>query len=291
MFGYITPNLDKLSQKEKDRYTSLYCGLCHSLRDNYNQVSRLALSYDLTFLLMLLSSLYEPQEKAHPCNCIFHPGKKYQTINNCFSDYCASLTVVLAYHKILDDVNDEGKLSAKIGQKALQKQYEKAKNNIPEMCDTIEIFMQKISDTEKQAERSSEIKGIESGDKISQYFGMIMAKIFAIKDDFFNENLAKFGANLGRFIYFMDAACDLKDDISSGSYNPYKFYYKNFDNTTLNNDEITKIKKDLSILAGKACHYFEKLPIVKDEKILQNILYEGCWLRFNQTYKKVSLKN
>ena len=64
--------------------------------DKYSNISRLALSFDLTFLVLLLSSLYEPEEKSENCNCIFHPGKKYTTAQNEFSDYCADATVALA---------------------------------------------------------------------------------------------------------------------------------------------------------------------------------------------------
>ena len=149
MFGFITPNFETLNEQEKSRYQSVYCGLCHSLRDNYSNVSRLALSYDLTFLVLLLSSLYEPAEEKDNCNCIFHPGNKYETAQNEFSDYCADLTVALAYHKILDDINDEDKLTAKITEKALRSQYEKVQQKHPETCSTIEKCMDEISKIEK----------------------------------------------------------------------------------------------------------------------------------------------
>lgn len=148
MFGFITPNFQTLSDEEKSRYQSIYCGLCHSLRDNYSNVSRLALSYDLTFLVLLLSSLYEPDEKKDNCNCIFHPGDKYETAQNEFSDYCADLTVALAYHKILDDINDDDKLIAKVGECALASQYKKVKKKLPDICALIEKSMNEIKKIE-----------------------------------------------------------------------------------------------------------------------------------------------
>lgn len=148
MFGFITPNFQTLSDEEKSRYQSVYCGLCHSLRDNYSNVSRLALSYDLTFLVLLLSSLYEPDEKKDNCNCIFHPGDKYETAQNEFSDYCADLTVALAYHKILDDINDDDKLIAKVGERALASQYKKVKEKLPDICALIEKSMAEIQKIE-----------------------------------------------------------------------------------------------------------------------------------------------
>ena len=266
MFGYIIPNFKTLKDEEKSRYQSVYCGLCHSLRDNYSNISRLALSYDLTFLVLLLSSLYEPTEATDNCNCIFHPGDKYETAQNEYSDYCADITVALAYHKILDDVNDEGKLRAKIGEKALREQYQKVKAKLPDTSASIEKYMKKINELEKNS------KTEDAGDEIAKNFGMIMAKIFAFKNDNFSETLAKMGAHLGRLIYFMDAAIDYDKDIKIGAYNPYISY--------LNGEEITEdkardIKDNLKNLAGDALAYFEKLPLEQDSKLLQNILYEG----------------
>lgn len=177
MFGFITPNFETLDEKEKSRYQSVYCGLCHSLRDNYSNVARLALSYDLTFLVLLLSSLYEPREATDNCNCIFHPGNKFETAQNKFSDYCADMTVALAYHKILDDINDENKFSAKISEVALKSQYKKVEKKLPEACEKIQNLMQEICIAERQA------KNKESGDEISKIFGLITAEIFTPNKD------------------------------------------------------------------------------------------------------------
>lgn len=275
MFGFITPNLDRLSEPEQERYKSVYCGLCYALRDNYSNVSRLALSYDLTFLVLLLSSLYEPKEAESNCSCIFHPGKKSKISQNEFSNYAASLTVALAYHKVLDDINDGNKIKAKIGARALKSQYYKVKREMPDVCNLIEKVMAEIAKIENKAKigEDQDFK-LASGDEISKDFGIIMAKIFSYKNDIFSEDLAKFGANLGRFIYFMDAACDIKDDIKNNNYNPYRFY--NFEINEENKSELViQLKSELSVLAGHATHYFEKLPLEQDVNILRNILYEG----------------
>ena len=266
MFGFITPNFNTLNEEEKSRYTSIYCGLCHSIRDNYNNISRLALTYDLTFLVMLLSSIYEPTEHNEPCNCIFHPGKKYTVSRNVYSDYCADLTVLLAYHKIKDDMHDDNTLRAKIGETALRSQYKKVKNKHPELCKFTEDQMAKIRKLEK-------VESPDNGDMIAKEFGLILSYMFSVNNDIFSENLAKFGGNLGRFIYFMDAAIDLEKD--EQNYNPFKTI-------------APPSKEDLMILAGNATKYYELLPIVKDSHILDNILYEGMWITYNQKMDKLS---
>lgn len=265
MFGFITPNFKTLSEEEKSRYQSVYCGLCHSIRDKYNNISRLALTYDLTFLNLLLNSLYEPKEAKDNCNCVFHPGNKYEASQSKYSNYCADLTVILAYHKMKDDVEDDKNIRAKIGVKALQNQYNKVKQR--DLCELAENKLKNINALEKQ-------NSIDSGDIISKEFGLILAKMFSPKNDIFSETLAKFGANLGRFIYFMDAALDLEKDEKTNSYNPYKKLSK-------------PTKEDLAILAGQATYYFEKLPLEQDLHLLQNILYEGMWITYNYKSSKI----
>ena len=54
MFGYIRPNKPELLVKEYDLYKSAYCGLCKRMGKDYGRLSRLALSYDGTFLARAL---------------------------------------------------------------------------------------------------------------------------------------------------------------------------------------------------------------------------------------------
>ena len=60
MFGHVQANLDDLPQEEKKRYHAAYCGLCRALGERHGFRARLGLTFDLTFLTLLLSSLYEP---------------------------------------------------------------------------------------------------------------------------------------------------------------------------------------------------------------------------------------
>ena len=65
MFGYIIPNLSSLDDAQRTRYRSVYCGLCHALRERHGLTGSATLSNDLTFLAMLLNSLYcETEEKS-----------------------------------------------------------------------------------------------------------------------------------------------------------------------------------------------------------------------------------
>ena len=76
MFGYIGANWKELTEEQKNRYQAAYCGVCRSIGDRLGNVSRLGLSYDMAFLSLLLSSLYEPEETSGENRCIVHPVKK-----------------------------------------------------------------------------------------------------------------------------------------------------------------------------------------------------------------------
>ena len=66
MFGYVTIHRPELKIKDEQRYRAFYCGLCRSLRDRYGRSGQTTLSYDMTFLAMLLSALYEPETQDGP---------------------------------------------------------------------------------------------------------------------------------------------------------------------------------------------------------------------------------
>ena len=64
MFGYVSANYTELKKSEQKRYGAVYCGICRRIRQQSGQLGRLALSYDMAFLALLLMSLYEPEETA-----------------------------------------------------------------------------------------------------------------------------------------------------------------------------------------------------------------------------------
>ena len=107
MFGFVTANLKELDKQQEKRYSAVYCGICRQIRAGAGQVARLSLSYDMTFLALLLMSLYEPQESGGDNACILHPCRKRGWADNEFIRYAADMNVALAYYNCLDDWNDD----------------------------------------------------------------------------------------------------------------------------------------------------------------------------------------
>ena len=107
MFGYVVVNKPELKFREFDVYRAYYCGLCHSLSKRHGLSGQLTLSYDMTFLVILLSSLYEPEHKVTSKRCVVHPLRRQNIISSEFTDYVADMNVILSYFKCLDDWHDD----------------------------------------------------------------------------------------------------------------------------------------------------------------------------------------
>ena len=77
MFGYVMPRMEDLTQEERERYHAAYCGVCRALGERFGQRCRVALTYDMTFLALLLGSLYEPEERQGSKRCAPHPVRPH----------------------------------------------------------------------------------------------------------------------------------------------------------------------------------------------------------------------
>ena len=110
MFGYIGINRQELKVRELERYRAFYCGLCDTLRTRYGLGGQMTLTYDMTFLIILLSSLYELEEKKRFARCMVHPAKKHVQIKTAATRYAADMNMLLTYEHLMDDWADEKKL-------------------------------------------------------------------------------------------------------------------------------------------------------------------------------------
>lgn len=284
MFGYILPNLESLGEEEKLRYHAVYCGVCRSIRARYGQRCRLAVSYDMTFLALVLGSLYEPKERRQAKRCPVHPVQPQEIAQSEFTDYAADLSVAMAYHKCMDDWRDDHSAKARAAAAALAVPYRKAKHRVPEACRAIEDAMAAIHAIEDAAmgktgpgrEGAGPSVG-QSPDAAANCFGLLLGNLFACKDDFWATDLRRFGARLGKFVYVMDAAMDLRQDRESGSYNP-------FAQTDRTREDL---REDLELLAASTADAFERLPLERDVHVLRSVLYSGAWQRYNAEESKV----
>ena len=123
MFGYVMINKGDLKVRELETYQSFYCGLCQKLKERYGLSGQLTLSYDLTFVVILLTGLYEPKVKKGTTHCVIHPLKKQPIQVDVFSDYAADMSILLNYYKCMDDWADEQKIDRRLFAELLKRKF------------------------------------------------------------------------------------------------------------------------------------------------------------------------
>ena len=97
MFGCVIADLARLDEAQRTRYKSVYCGLCRALFHSYGPVPALALTYDMAFLTLFLSALYEPVEKTGAARCLRHPAQAQSWTQTELTGYAAAMNCLLAY--------------------------------------------------------------------------------------------------------------------------------------------------------------------------------------------------
>ncbi len=271
MFGYIMINKPELKIKDFEKYRSYYCGLCEALKRRHGFLGRSMLTYDMTFLVMLLGDLYDVTDEERCCRCIMHPVHKHCERYSTVSDYGADMTVLLGYHKCIDDWNDEKKLSRWLLAKLLQPKMKRVAAQYPEVSAFVEKKLNQLSMLESA--KNTPI------DKVAKVFGEIMGQVFMYRDDFWKDDLYKVGFYLGKFIYLMDAYEDMEKDRKTGDYNPFAEMggNENFEEQAL---------QLMMLMMGECTDAFERLPLVEHAEVLRNILYSGVWVRYEEVKKK-----
>lgn len=266
MFGYIVTYKPELKFREFDEYRAFYCGLCRSLGTKYGSFGRLTLSYDMTFLAILLSGLYEPDTTSGCKRCVAHPFSKHSFVSNECIDYAADVNMILSYYKACDDWEDERKVGKYFFAKLLRKKNNLIAGKYPEKTMKVLTGLQKIHEREKNGE--------ESIDEMSDLFGNILGELFVYRNDEWADELTRIGFYLGKFIYILDAFDDVEKDVKKGNYNPFVEQRREADFEE-------HVKEILTIMIGECCKTFEILPIIKELPLLRNILYAGVWERYN----------
>ena len=272
MFGYVTINSNELKEGEAGRYRAYYCGLCRSLHKSYGRVGHVTLTYDMTFLVILLNSLYEKELSLVSSRCIVHPAGRHDMLCGVFSEYAADMNIMLSYYNLLDDWRDERRVLKKAAAMLLSGRMKQLAVKYPRQNAALERYMRELLQIE-----SSEEDDLE---KAALLTGELLAEIFVFEEDVWARLLRRMGMYLGKFIYLMDAFEDVDRDIAGGSYNPLK--------GIRDREDFPDLCRDILMMQmAECCRAFEQLPLELDVGLLRNILYSGVWVRFAAKYNKM----
>ncbi len=269
MFGYVTICPNELSEEDTKTFKAYYCGLCKAIGKRCSHSTRMGLSYDITFLAIVLSSVNKDASVLKDRKCLIHPIRKNICIENDRAvNYAADVGVMLSYLKCIDDWHDEKSIKAMLSMIFFARGAAKAKKRYADIYKNISSCLGKLSELEK--ERCEEI------DETSDCFAKILEILFV--PDFIGDKnerrvLSWLGYNIGRWIYIIDAYNDLEKDIKRGDYNTFACKYP--DKSAEEIKDTIRRNLDISLLLTleNASSAYELMTVRKNKEILDNIIY------------------
>ena len=272
MFGYITIARPELKIRDEETYRAFYCGLCRALKKRHGLSGQSTLSYDMTFIVLLLTALYEPPTEADSTWCAVHPKGRHPIVRNRFLDYGADMNLLLAYYNLRDDWADERKMSARALSSLMKRHTKQVEQSYPRQAKAVREYLETVAEIEK--------KGEPDPDAPANATGVMLGELLVTEEDVWAPTLRQMGFYLGKFIYLMDAYEDLEEDLKSGNYNPLAGW-------GLTRASVAdRVQEALTQVLSEASLAFERLPIVEGEDLLRNILYAGVWTKFDEISQK-----
>jgi len=204
-----------LPEEETHRFRRIYCGLCHTLGKRYGVAARFILNYDFTYLTMLLSDPDEVQ--VNNSRCLVHPLHSREYLGETPAlELAADESVILAYWQLRDGVEDHDWLHGlkyRSLSSILEPAYRKAASLRPTFDQTVRRQLDLL--------RQLEVQKCASIDRAADAFAVLLGSAAREVDDPVRQRvLEQLLYHMGRWIYLIDAADDLKKDAVSGNYNP-----------------------------------------------------------------------
>ncbi len=276
MFGFIRPVKPELRVKEADRFQQVYCGLCHAIRARYGRFFTFFLSYDMTFFALVAGCGEE--ETAPPCRkrCDAHPVAGHACAqSDAALALAADVSVLLTYHKLQDSLADEKgarRAIAAVLCRLAKRGYQKARARLPEadsemvqaLCDLQTLEREKCASMDRAADASARMT----------------AAVVPRTGDARERVLRQMFYHIGRWVYLLDAAQDVKEDMEQGGYNPVVLRYD------LRAPDLTAVRQPLERTLERSladiCMAYDLLDVRRDADLIRNIIFLGMPLATRQ---------
>lgn len=268
MFGYVKYDLPNLYVKDTILYKAMYCGLCKSLGCHCGQKARLCLNYDLSFLSVLLHNYLDIDVKIEKQRCIIHWFRRRPVaVVDQLSKRVADVNVILAYHKLTDDIIDSN--HGRVKRSLFSKAYKKAKKRESEIDNIVKNWYKRLLCYEKSNGDSIDIS--------ADFFGNMMKDIIVeICQEKTSEQLENLAYQLGKWIYLIDAIDDYDKDIKKKSYNVFVNLYSECKNKK---QVLENHKEEIEFcFANVLSNIFELNKQIKynfNHDLIDNILFLG----------------
>ena len=275
MFGYVKTDMPNMFVKDTVLYKAMYCGLCKGIGEVCGQRGRMSLNYDLAFLSVLLHNIMGIDVKIEKQRCIIHHVKKRPVaVPDKVTERIAALNVILAFHKLNDDVIDAGK--GKFRRAVFISSYNKAKKVEPILDEIVEKHYKNLLSYEKT-------KG-DSIDLAADPFALMMQDIMKeLLGEVANETVLLLAYNLGKWIYLVDAIDDFDKDKKKNNFNVFINSYPEIEEKSqLMKEKGTDIIFVFGTILSTIKDLVFKLNFKFNHDLIDNILLRGLPMQTKQ---------
>jgi|AGTN01.3.fsa_nt_gi hypothetical protein len=266
MFGYVTADKPNMLMKDYSTYRAYYCGLCKALGKEFSQATRFSVNYDIAFLTLIAHNYRKITPVFKEGRCPAHPiGKKIPLVQaDEAQNTVAGINVILGYYKAEDDVKDGGFIGY-FARAFLKGKMKKASKRLPGLAKKIEENYNRLREYEKDKEKNVDLP--------AECFAQIMKDVGEAAAGKTDKPLEDLCYNLGRWIYFVDAYDDLKEDAAAGRYNPF---LPEGELTEERESEIfEKASFNIRFSAAEIRKAYDAMDVSVSEGPLSNIIYCG----------------
>ncbi len=268
MFGYVRTDTPYLYIKDKTLYEAMYCGVCKGIAQVCGQTARFGLSYDITFLSVIMHNILGEDVHVEKGHCLTHciRSKMMADVDE-LTRKLGALNTLLAYYKYTDDIVDEGKGRGK--RFLFKKGYKRAKKAYPEIE---KIVRENLAEQEKLEKAK-----VDSIDRSADATAKILAQF---SDYALGDKKSEYTYNLfyavGKWIYLIDALDDYDKDKKQGAYNPFILAY----NAACKDELLTGTSGEEVRFAFHAIFYdirenLAEIPFCFNHDLSDNILLRG----------------
>ncbi len=214
MFGYVRYYEDELRLSDFHLFRSYYCGLCRCLKQDFGQKGRFLLNYDMVFFAISIDGLSEEPMREGYGHCPFQPWKRRRMVMDSPGlKKAALLTMLMGYHKLKDNWQDDRSALALLGLGLYKGAYRKGERMAPILAARVERDLARFYAGEKKDNFGLD----EMADPFAQLTGAVLEESAGANE---SAALSKLGYHCGRWIYLIDALDDLPKDWANGSTNP-----------------------------------------------------------------------
>ncbi len=278
MFGYIKACKSEMKIKEYETYRAVYCSLCREMGRRYGVLTRLALSYDLTFLALLSVGLSDADAEFKNGRCVCNPLKKckFCNVGNAYA-LPAAASVMMVYHKAADDFYDEKGFSRLRGL-FLKLLYSRANKKAARDYPDVALLCAEYISAQRRVEEAKTAEPDLAADPTAQF----LSSLFSLLANNASQKrvLGRLGYCLGRWLYLIDALDDSRKDEQKGAYNPFVLMKKE-------DDTSERIMRSIIFSESEAQAAFELLEPFRMKSVTSNILYLGL----KQSRENLGAKN